>query len=545
MARTHRADVHWPMRMALCVLLVATCLAALADLARGAAFQPGDVFFAAGAAPVSEYTPTGALVQTLPGTSGASVLCFDPASGDLILPGVGLFGSSGNELPSSWGSVTGAGRCVADGRGNVYVSINPPALGLQGVISKYDLEGVLLHTFSGLITTALEGSYPIYLGLGPDLCTIYYGTYASDGASINVCTGTQQTQQPGGGDDVRVFPAGGIVTVDDKQMTLVGAAGNLVVNYPPTPGVTLGISTLSLDPDGTSFWLASAALGPHGTITRFDSATGRILAQWPGLGAIAVYPGPPPASTGAPQVKGIDARRYTLIASTGSWSANPTLYTYQWEDCDSLGNNCTGIAGATASYFTLTSRDVGHTIRVIVTALNNMLGSGTATSAQTGAVLTTPPPGTPPPTPPPAPPGAPGTPGVNAVSGVAGFSIPSAQMRTWLSPILVPRGKGAKIRALLSHGGYSFTWTAPSAGRLTISWYQVPNGAHLSRTRMPLLVATVSRDSSHYSKATLTIALTRAGRRLLKSARQLKLTAKASFVGKHTTTVIKSFILTR
>jgi hypothetical protein len=69
-----------------------------------------------------------ALVQTLPGTSGAWTMCFDPSGQHLILPGVGLFDSSGNPVPSKWASVPnatspgGAISCVADNFGDVYVS---------------------------------------------------------------------------------------------------------------------------------------------------------------------------------------------------------------------------------------------------------------------------------------------------------------------------------------------------------------------------------------------------------------------------------------
>ena len=56
-----------------------------------------------------------------------------------------------------------------------------------------------------------------------------------------------------------------------------------------------------------------------------------------------------------------------------------------WQDCDSSGNNCTNISGATSSSYTLASGDVGHTIRAVVTATNTG-GSGPATSAQTAVI---------------------------------------------------------------------------------------------------------------------------------------------------------------
>ncbi len=90
-------------------------------------------------------------------------------------------------------------------------------------------------------------------------------------------------------------------------------------------------------------------------------------------------------STGAPQITGTPVPGQQLSASTGSWSGSPSSFTDQWEDCDGSGANCTDISGATASTYTPTAADVGHTLRVLVTAH----GAGTpatATSAATAVV---------------------------------------------------------------------------------------------------------------------------------------------------------------
>lgn len=271
---------------------MAGCLAAAPGLAWAAPFKTGDVFLAG--ASVSEYTPTGKLVETLPGTAGAGVLCFDPTTGDLILPGFGVFDSSGSLLPSQWGSVAGASRCVADGRGDVYVSTcqntsSPPCGPSHGVISKYDLEGDLLHTYSGLISSALEGLPPLYLALAPDRCTLYYGTDGSDGASINVCRDAQQSDAGGGDNDLLVLPNRDLITLTNYTAILLNPTGaqelHIYNPYPDCEGCNQ-LETEALDPDGTSFWIG----GPP-DVVRFDISTGRILAQWPGSGAIAVDPG--------------------------------------------------------------------------------------------------------------------------------------------------------------------------------------------------------------------------------------------------------------
>ena len=126
----------------------------------------------------------------------------------------------------------------------------------------------------------------------------------------------------------------------------------------------------------------------------------------------------------------------------------------------------------------------------------------------------------------------------------------AAQVKAALSNVLVPHGKGAKITALLGHGGYSVSFTAPSAGQLVLSWYLVPKGAHLNRARSPrrpVLVAIVSAPFSGARNARLKIALTRQGRQLLHGAKGLVLTADGKFTpsGEQTITVTKRFALKR
>jgi hypothetical protein len=94
----------------------------------------------------------------------------------------------------------------------------------------------------------------------------------------------------------------------------------------------------------------------------------------------------PPANTSPPTISGAAQQGQTLTASPGSWSGTqPISYGYEWRRCDSAGGSCAAIAGATASSYTLTSADVGSTLRVAVTG-SNSAGSATAVSAPTAVV---------------------------------------------------------------------------------------------------------------------------------------------------------------
>jgi hypothetical protein len=96
-----------------------------------------------------------------------------------------------------------------------------------------------------------------------------------------------------------------------------------------------------------------------------------------------------PQNTSSPTISGTPTDGQTLTALPGSWTGgNPGtwVYMYQWEDCDSSGNNCVLEVGTNNSY-KLSSGDVGHTVRVVVTASNGF--SASATSAPTTVVQAT------------------------------------------------------------------------------------------------------------------------------------------------------------
>ena len=120
--------------------------------------------------------------------------------------------------------------------------------------------------------------------------------------------------------------------------------------------------------------------------------------------ATAVIAAIPAANTGTPSITGTTTEGHTLTASPGSWTGSPAIsYAYQWQRCDADGTHCADITGATNATHDLTSADVGHTLRVIVTATNAAGPSAAAASAVT-AVIQAAPVVTPNPTPTPAPP---------------------------------------------------------------------------------------------------------------------------------------------
>jgi hypothetical protein len=93
-----------------------------------------------------------------------------------------------------------------------------------------------------------------------------------------------------------------------------------------------------------------------------------------------------PRNTAPPTISGNAAAEETLHTTTGSWAgAQPITFSLQWLRCDAGGNNCVTLPGATDDAYTLRDGDIGHTLRVRVTARNDA-GSASVLTAQTAVV---------------------------------------------------------------------------------------------------------------------------------------------------------------
>ncbi len=142
--------------------------------------------------------------------------------------------------------------------------------------------------------------------------------------------------------------------------------------YTPTPddaGSTLRVKVVATNGNGSSAAVESAASEAVG-----GSASG------------------PPVNKTLPTIDGTAQQDGFLTADPGTWSGNPTSFSYQWRRCTTTNpSSCSDIDGETDEFYFPTSDDVGDRLVVRVIATNADGDSAPADSAQTDPVLPPPP----------------------------------------------------------------------------------------------------------------------------------------------------------
>jgi streptogramin lyase len=144
----------------------------------------------------------------------------------------------------------------------------------------------------------------------------------------------------------------------------IDAAGE-VTTFSGAASVYYEISTVGFGPEGNLWY------GPRGAgygVSEIDRLTTPVA----------------PQLLAAPTISGQSLEGETLTVSTGSWSGAPTSYSYQWLLCSAAGGDCEDQRGETGASVGVTAGDVGHTLRVVVSATN--LGGTTASAVSTDVI---------------------------------------------------------------------------------------------------------------------------------------------------------------
>jgi len=80
-----------------------------------------------------------------------------------------------------------------------------------------------------------------------------------------------------------------------------------------------------------------------------------------------------PVNTTEPSISGTPAVGNRLTANRGTWiGEQPITYAFQWLRCNTNGDNCAEITGANDNTYVVVDNDTGHSLRVRVTARNDV-----------------------------------------------------------------------------------------------------------------------------------------------------------------------------
>jgi len=134
----------------------------------------------------------------------------------------------------------------------------------------------------------------------------------------------------------------------------------------------------ALNPPGQEPWVFTYGAIPG------DVTAGRLTKVTRAPASASLWKGERPSETEAPKLSGAAAVGARMAVTNGQWTQEPVAYGYQWEDCNSVGEACTPIPGATNANYTPSSTDVDRTLVAEVTATN---GGGSVTVVSAPSVM--------------------------------------------------------------------------------------------------------------------------------------------------------------
>ncbi len=219
--------------------------------------------------------------------------------------------------------------------------------------------------------TATEAS--VYIDSGSAATGLVVGLYSDDDGAPGTLLGQASISSPASGTWNRLsFPPVPISAGTQYWLAILGTGGQLNFRDDNTDGTCRSVtsSATSTMPSsiGESWW---DTCDVSAYVSTSDQAP-----------PVSVYP-PTISGDFAYYSSGEAGWGGTVTATEGTWtSSDPTTYSFQWQECDSSGANCSNVAptGLLApDQYTITPGEVGDTIRVAVTA-TNAYGSTTAYS---------------------------------------------------------------------------------------------------------------------------------------------------------------------
>ena len=310
------------------------------------------------------------------------------------------------------------------------------------------------------------------------------------------------------------------------------AAGAPTISGTPTPGATLTCgsetwtSWAGLQPSlsAESFdgyqWLANGSPIAGATASTYVPTGGnvgqqlscRVMATYSSLATTAVntsapiFVGLPPSSTSPPGITGTAVAGQTVTEVHGGWANTPTLFSYQWQLCNSSGASCSSIADATGQTYVIPSSDAGLSLRVVETTANQY---GTS---------------------------APGTSGADAIASLPSPKITKVAFTGSSASVSVDCSGAAEQTC---SGTYTVTTQEHLKGKTIVA---VTASAKPKETSKTVMIASGSYHISSDKTSTIKVSLNKTGKSLL--TRFYKVAASLKITGHKTATKSVTFSYT-
>jgi hypothetical protein len=276
------------------LLVLPVAIVALPELgstasANGVPLQNGDVLASVGNGEIDNYSPSGALNDTLNNGTNAHFTtggCFD-TSGDFFVANfdsnsLSEFGPDGSLLNSTWATdPSNPESCTVDVHNDVFVG-GPGA----PIIYEYNSSGTLINSFNVQGGSGTGGTD--WVDLEADECTLLYTGQGSEILSYNVCTQTQNPDfatglpQPCFG--LRIRPNGDVMVACASKVIRLNAAGIQKQSY-TIPGASQ-LFSMNLDPDNSTFWTGDDT---NGEVFRVSIASGFVMSSFNTAPAVGLF----------------------------------------------------------------------------------------------------------------------------------------------------------------------------------------------------------------------------------------------------------------
>jgi streptogramin lyase len=265
------------------MVLIAMLLGVPSALAKPVPLGSGDVLASVGNGKVKHFDSSGNLLGTLDTTTGATTagMCTD-SSGHVFVTdfekqAISEFDSGANLLAANWVSGYPGQKdesCTVDANDDVYVG--GPS---YSTIVEYDPSGKQIASFSVAVDSS-GTSGTDWVDLASDQCTLFYTDEGSTIKRFNACTNTQMpdfaTGLPKPCFELRIRPNAEVLVACGSEVARLDSTGTVIQTYKVSG--TTELFSLSLDPDGKTFWTGDDINGgPNGLIAHVDIATGTVL----------------------------------------------------------------------------------------------------------------------------------------------------------------------------------------------------------------------------------------------------------------------------